>query len=267
MKKLVKILIIVMWIALVGGFCTLLGFTNIEQNDSKCKDYVINIDYGKADVLVTRDDIYELVAKTGNPLKGQYNGTIDVEKVERAIKHQPYVADANVYMSLEGMVTIEVTQRQPILRIYNQKNESFYLDGLGYLLPLNPAFSARVLVANGYIPESLFTNLCYLRDSVSLRDSLEFRSVMNNLYKLASFITKDRFLKAQIQQIYVEENGELELVPRVGNHTILLGTPEDLEEKFDRLFIFYKLGLSQTGWQRYNVINIKFKNQVVCSKI
>lgn len=256
-----------MWVALAGGFCTLLGFTYIEQNDSRCKGYEININYGKADVLVTKEDIYDLVMRTGNPIKGQYIGSVNIEKIEKAIKHQPYVADADVYMSLEGEVTIDVLQRQPILRIYNQKNESFYLDGLGFLLPLNPAYSTRVLVANGFIPEEYSKNKCYLADSVILHDSLEYKSVMNNLYKLAAYITKDKFLKAQIQQVYVEENGEFELIPRVGNHIILLGKADDLEEKFNSLFIFYKLGLSQTGWQRYNVLNIKFRNQVVCSKI
>lgn len=96
---------------------------------------------------------------------------------------------------------------------------------------------------------------------------MEYRSVMNNLYKLSAFITKDKFLKAQIEQIYVDPNGEFELIPRVGTHTILMGRADNLEDKFERLFVFYRMGLSKTGWSRYNIINIKFKDQVVCSKI
>ena len=96
---------------------------------------------------------------------------------------------------------------------------------------------------------------------------MNYHSVVNNLYKLSTFITKDKFLKAQIEQIYVEPNGEFELIPRVGSHTILMGTADNLEDKFERLFVFYRIGLNKTGWSRYNIINIKFKNQVVCSKI
>jgi cell division protein FtsQ len=81
------------------------------------------------------------------------------------------------------------------------------------------------------------------------------------------YITHDKFLKAQIAQIYVNEQNEFELVPRIGNHIILLGTAEDLDDKFRRLVAFYRYGLNKIGWNKYNVINIKYKNQVVCSKI
>lgn len=267
MKKLLRILYILMWVVLTGGLLTLVGFTTIEHNDTMCKSYFVNINYGKADKLITNPDVDSILRAVHNPLKGQYLGDINIEKIESAVKRQPYVADADVYMYLDGTVEIDISQRQPVLRIYNTRNESFYLDGLGHLLPLNPSFSARVIIANGFINEPFSRKTCYLVDSVRMKDSLEYGSVMNNLYKVATYIMKDRFFRAQIQQIYVNQNGEMELIPRVGNHVILIGNADDLEEKFDKLFVFYRKGLSQTGWQKYNLINIKYKNQVVCSKI
>lgn len=267
MRSFLKILEITSWVLLISGLITLLGFTTIEHNSKICKKYVIKIDYGKADVLITELDIYSIIKSTGNLLKGQELGSIDFERIEREIKRQSYVANAQAYMNLDGVVEIDVIQRQPILRIFNEKGESYYLDGLGNLLPLNPAFTARVLVASGFIPESFSTKGCFLIDSIKKKDSLEYHSVINHLYKLSTFIIKDKFLKAQIEQIWVDSKGEFELIPRVGNHTILLGGVNDLEDKFERLFVFYRMGLSKTGWTRYNIINIKFKNQVVCSKI
>ena len=90
---------------------------------------------------------------------------------------------------------------------------------------------------------------------------------MINLYELGLFIMKDRFLKMLIEEIYVDRNGEFELIPKLGNQIILFGSAENMEDKFERLLVFYKKGLSITGWQRYNVINIKFRNQIICSKI
>ena len=80
------------------------------------------------------------------------------------------------------------------------------------------------------------------------------------------YITHDKFLKAQIGQIYVNEFNEFELIPRIGSHVILLGKAEDLDDKFRRLYAFYRFGLNKIGWNKYSVINIKYKNQVVCSK-
>lgn len=267
MKMIKKILIILMWVLLTGGFVILLGYTYWEHRNSSCRSYIIRVNYGNADTLVTKEDVYLLVKRSGNSLKGQMLGDIDIEAIERTIRHQPYVAKAEVFMTVEGCVEIDVYQRQPILRIFNQKGESFYLDGSGSLMPLNPDFSARVLVATGCIEEPFSKRINYLQDTVRMRDSTEFRSVMINLFRLATFVTKDRFLRAQIDQIDVDKLGEFTLIPKVGNHIILLGNAEDLEDKFDRLLAFYKYGLSRTGWNKYNVINIKFRNQVVCSKI
>jgi cell division protein FtsQ len=266
-KKLIKILLVFLWTVLALGFLTLVGFTYLEHNDQSCRAYHIRIDYGNADTLITQADIYDLIKKTGNMLKGQRLGNIDAEVIERELRHQPYVAHAEVFLTLDGIAEIQVLQSQPILRIFNRSGESFYLDGLGHLLPLNPSFSARVMVATGFIDEQFSKKVNYLQDSVRRRDSSEFRSVMINLYTLSTYILKNRFLRAQIEQIYVDELGEFQLIPRVGNHIIVFGPPEDMEYKFERLYAFYKYGLSRTGWKRYNVISIKFRNQVVCSKI
>lgn len=265
-KKLLLILEIFSWIILTGGLFTLVGFTNEEYYSMFCREYTINIDYGDADMLLTKDDIYTIIKQTGHILKGQKIGYINAEKIETALKKQPYVANAEVFMNLDGTVEIDVVQRQPILRIFNQNGESYYLDASGKLLPLNPAFSARVLVASGCIPEPYSKTANYTVDSTRLKDSLQYNSVINHLFRLSLFIMKDKFLKVQVDQIYVDKNGEFELIPRLGNHLILFGDSENTKEKFDRLKIFYKLVLSATGWSRYNVINIKYNNQVVCSK-
>jgi cell division protein FtsQ len=134
-------------------------------------------------------------------------------------------------------------------------------------MPLNSDFSARVMIANGHIPEPFSKTVNYLQDSIREKDSLQYGSVMNNLFTFALFVMKDEFLKALIQEVYVDRNGEFELVPRLSDHLILFGKPSEMKDKFNRLLLFYRKGLSVTGWHKYNVINIKFKNQVICSKI
>jgi cell division protein FtsQ len=91
---------------------------------------------------------------------------------------------------------------------------------------------------------------------------------------LADFIRHHEFWNAQVQQVFVNASGEMELIPRVGNHTIVLGDLEggqagyekEMEEKFNKLFLFYREGLSKQGWDKYNTINLTFKDQIVCTK-
>jgi cell division protein FtsQ len=86
------------------------------------------------------------------------------------------------------------------------------------------------------------------------------------LHKIATYVDKDAFWKAQIEQIFVTAESEFVLIPKVGEHTIVFGTGDDIEIKFEKLMLFYKEGLSRVGWDKYSTINLKYKNQIVCTK-
>ena len=83
---------------------------------------------------------------------------------------------------------------------------------------------------------------------------------------LARYIYNHRFWNAQIEQIYVNERHEVELVPRVGDQTILLGSVQDFETKLDNLMLVYKKVFSKASWAMYDTVSLKFKNQVVCTR-
>ena len=267
MKKVLKILVIILWVLLICGAGVLVGFVEASQFSKPCSGVKISINYGAADILITRPDVDSILLKSAGKVKGKPLGYINTGRIEKAIRQQPYVAKVAVYENNDGMLFIDIRQREPLLRVINRRYESFYLDESGALLPLNPDFSARVLVANGDIDDSYMRNPNYQVNILSLTDSVYYDSLLTNLYRLTMYITHDKFLKAQISQIYVNDEKEFELIPRMGDHVILLGTAEDLDEKFRKLKAFYQFGLNKIGWNKYNTINIKFKNQVVCSKI
>ncbi len=266
MKKIWKILKIAMWVILVTGAGVLIGFVETEQGDRPCHKVHISIDYRKADKLITRQEVDSLLKRSAGRLTGRPLGLINIAKIKHCIQTQPYVEKVMVYESNQGDIFVEIRQREPILRIINEKFESFYLDGSGTLLPLNPGFPARVLVANGKIRDSYLGNKNRKINILAIADSVYADSLLTKLYKLAMFISRDSFLKNSIDQIFVTESGEFELIPKQQSMVILLGGIEGLEEKFSKLQHFYTHGLEKIGWNRYNIINIKFKNQVVCSK-
>jgi cell division protein FtsQ len=135
MKKFLKILEISLWVLFAGGLFTLLGFTNAEYNDMKCKNFQIRIDYGKADILVTKDDVYNLVKLSGHVLKGQSFGSVNFEKIERELKRYSYISGAQVYATMDGIIHLDVVQRQPILRVFNEKVKVITWTGLASCFP------------------------------------------------------------------------------------------------------------------------------------
>jgi cell division protein FtsQ len=254
MKKVLNILKILLWITLAGGTATLMGFVESEQFFRTCKQVYVTIEYDNNDVLLVRADIDSIIRRAQGTMIGKSMGWINAERIENAIRMHPYVAKVDIYESNNGDLFVDVKQRAPMLRIITRNQQSIYLDASGNFLPLHPDRPARVLVATGNI------------DDAFIRKPMIPRSLMADLHHLATYISHDQFLNAQMEQIFVTPDQEFELIPKVGNHVILFGNTGNMEEKFKKLFLFYKFGLNKIGWNRYHIINIKFKNQVVCLK-
>jgi len=130
------------------------------------------------------------------------------------------------------------------LRVMNN-GRSYYVDREGEIMPVSPNFTAYVPIVTGAVNE-------------------EFAK--GPLYDFALFLRRNDFWNAQIEQIHVDYSEEIELIPRVGNQIILLGKLDDYQYKLDKLFALYKNGFRQTGWNCYQRINLKYDNQVVCTK-
>jgi cell division protein FtsQ len=177
---------------------------------------------------------------------------INIHDLENKLKANPFIEFAKVYSDMDGIIKVEISQRQPILRLMNRFDQDFYVDQHGLKVPLSENFTARVLVANGYIDE-LFANRVDTLHTALARD----------IFKTADYIRKDSLWDAQIAQIYVNQDHEIELIPRVGNNRILLGNADSLNTKFHNLLIFYKKAIPQVGWDAYKTINVKYANQVI----
>jgi cell division protein FtsQ len=68
---------------------------------------------------------------------------------------------------------------------------------------------------------------------------------------------------AQIDQIDITSAADFEMVPKLGNQVIRFGDANNYQEKFNKLLAFYKQVQTRIGWNKYSVLDIRFKNQVV----
>ena len=278
------------WIALLGGVTALVGFTQKQKHSQSLSTISIKIDKPATSRFVTTEDVKTLYSNLGYQFENQNLSEIDIHQLETLLKSNSSVEKAQVYHSLNGKLIVEIKERTPIIRLYNTQNESFYLDKFGSLMPLSNKYAARVLIANGAIniPFSTVHQLEHLESRLNKlfrkqnttaventqlitrlkleEEKLTGADQLKQLFDLARFISNDKFWNSQISQIFVNKNNDVEMIPRVGNHNIVLGEATDLEEKFQKLLIFYKKGLNNTGWNNYSAINLKYKNQVVCTK-
>lgn len=259
-----KVLNISLWVLCSLGFLLMLGFVNHSQDQVVCEDIEINIDHSNGNYFVEKEDINAMVYHEIDTVVGRPISAINSDRLEYKISNHPSVANAEIYKTINGKLIIDVKQRTPIVRIFNQQGESFYIDSTGRIMPPSPNYTSRVLVANGFIQDSFID--VHQENARNVSDTLETRSYIDEVFTFAEFIRKDKFWNAQIEQLYVNKDFEIELIPRVGNHRIVFGDALSIQEKFDKLKVFYFKGLNKTGWNEYSIINLKYANQVVCTK-
>lgn len=245
-----KLLKITGFLALVIFMIATLAFTSGESKNVACKN--IEIDFRNDETIkVNKDEILRLVKKADKNVLGEKLSQINSEIIEREIEKHPAVYKADVYKVIakdssayKGILTVKVKHREPVLRVMSNTG-SYYLDKWARKIPISTNYTANVVVATGYFNQDF---------------------AKNKLLPFVIYIEENDFWSAQIQQIYVQKNGDLILIPLVGDHTIELGKLDNYHEKLRNMQAFYKQVLAKHNWNKYKTVSLKYKNQVIAKR-
>lgn len=255
-QVILRTLTILFWVGTGIGFTVLFGSALSQEKMVQVRQVKVSIDQGKDLFFVNSDDIFDLIStKYHNGLVGIRVDTLNLKGLEALIANNPFVQKAELYTTIRGDVTVKVEQREPIARVINSNRVSFYIDKNGIKIPSSAKFTPRVPVFIGNITISG-------TPGANTTDTALYGSI----YQLAQFIDKDPFWKAQVEQINVNEKGEFEIIPMLGNQSILIGNADGLDDKFKRAMIFYKEVLKNVDASAYRSVNVKYKNQIICTK-
>lgn len=195
--------------------------------------------------FITKKEVAAMLEKKGVSPIGKHLDRIRTKTLEQALSKHPLIDEVECYKTPSGKLCIEVTQRIPILRIMSANGENYYLDNKGTVMPPDAKCVAHRAIVTGNVEKSF---------------------AMRDLYKFGVFLQNNKFWDAQIEQIHVLPDRNIELVPRVGDHLVYLGKLENFENKLARLKEFYQKGLNQVGWNKYSRISLEFSNQIICTK-
>ncbi len=239
MKKLLRL---TYSFVLIAGTLTLLGFAGKARKQTTCKDLIISIDHSDGNFFINEADINNLLLNDGDTITAKNLGEINTTLLEENIELHSAVAKAEVYSTINGEVHINVSQRNPVARVFSN-NQSYYIDSKGDKMDLSPNYSARVLPVRGSVNDE---NL-------------------QEIFHLVQSIRSDTVLEKQIVEIICTKEG-YKMLPRKGNHVILLGKTNELEKKLMNLKLFYSWAFDNNKIEDYKILNLKFTNQVVCTK-
>jgi cell division protein FtsQ len=254
------------WVLLITYIAFSLAFVSSKSHLVTCTSINIEIVDSLNNLFVTKADVRRVVEKHNSNLIGIPIKMINTHKIEEQIANIQAVKSVDVYKTIDGKLNIRIDQRTPMVRIINRYGQSYYIDNEGQTLPLSNKYTSHVLIINGNIIEPFDIGPNVKVMSWAGKEINEQTPLICRLYDFAKFINNDQFWNAQIAQVYVGSPSNIELIPRVGPHTILLGSLDDYETKLAKLKLFYERALPEEGWNKYNQINLKYRNQIVCTK-
>ena len=249
MKKALKI---ATWVGIAAWFVVVLGFVSSESDRVLCNRLDVILSDTLLHRFVTQTDVRRILEESDFQLQGYPLEEINTRELERSLEQNAYIKNAEVSSDISGRLEVNVEQRVPLVRIMPEGKGGFYLDTEMKILPLSEQYTPLILLASGHIP--------------SPDKDREVTEDLGALFSFCTYLQEHPLWKEQIVQIYVNKSGEYELIPRVGAHHILLGGLEMWEKKLRNLELLYKQGLSRHGWNRYETINLKYTNQVICTK-
>lgn len=239
-------------VALVG-VGMLMSLVKKKDNAQVCTAMRVMVE-GK-EAFIDQHDISDLVKAKFGSVVGKTLLQIPIEEIEQALMELPYVSAAEIYVDMDGVLQISVQQREVVLRIVNRAGNEYYIDTKGAKVPVTLRYVPHVLVANGNIKEGYKKAL----------DTIETKLV-KDLVTIVEHVKGDPLWSNQIVQLYVNDAGDIEIVPRVGDQQLVLGNAMKLDEKLERLVVFYKNILPRVGSDAYERVNVKYDGQIICER-
>jgi cell division protein FtsQ len=257
MKKILPILFLIPVLYMI----ILPFFISASASSRLCSRVSINIIDSSDYNFVTKSQLLNLVYSNGGKIIGMPVKEIKMTDIENRINDLRELKEAEVYTSIDGTLHVYIDQRNPVMRVIPDEGGDYFIDEDGFVFRRRSLYTPRLHIVEGNIditPAML--------DRVSILDTSIKNTILKDVYDFVRYINSSSFWSAQIDQIYVDRKDEIDLIPRVGNHIIHLGTFEDYRDKLRNLNAFYDKVLPEVGWNKYSVVDLEFRDQIVCKR-
>ncbi|MDR3286504.1 MAG: hypothetical protein LBT27_03580 [Prevotellaceae bacterium] len=259
MNKIVKYILATFTAAAIIAYL-LMTFVFVDNKKQAviCKDIKISIDDDDQYPFIEIKDIKYVLLHSGEKIIGEQLDKINKYKLKQILSKNNAIKSINIFTTIDANLNVEITQRRPVLRVQCH-NARFYIDDSGYMFPLLPKPNLNVPIVTGVmtsVPANGFTGY------ISKTESGKF---LNQLYEFAVFLKDDTFWNNMIEQINVTNN-KIEIIPQIAEHIVKLGSLDNFRLKLNKLQKFYKNAMPAIGWDKYKIINIEYKNQIICKK-
>ena len=208
--------------------------------------------------FVAGEDVEKWLDSEYGAYAGQRLDSVNLAKIESLILSHSAVKTCEAWLTDDGTLHIELTQRQPAVR-FDTGSNGYYADAEGFIFPLQSRGTADVPVVDGKIP------LQVTRGFKGVPADPAQRLWLGKILELARVAALPEW-KERIGKITVGDDGNLVIKPVQGKETFLLGPPDRIEEKFSLMDKYYSAIVSAKGPEYYTTVDVRYRGQLVCKK-
>lgn len=195
------------------------------------------------DSIIRRGVLAEL-DKYPRPIVGTPLIRLDIRKIRRHLGAMSNFESVNTMITAERKLLVEVVPMIPVMRVFTE-GKSFYINREGKVIEATPEFFTDVPVVKGAFSKT-FTP--------------------KEVVPLVQFIRSNEFLSNLVSMVEARNPQNLILIPRILGHVINFGDTTRLADKTENLKIFYRKVIPHKGWNEYDTISVKFRDQVVATR-
>jgi cell division protein FtsQ len=238
--------------ALLVGLVALIAFTRRENHSDVIQNVQVIIENDEDNHVLEEQDVFNLMQLERENLLGASATKLNLMQLEQRIRTNHWVKEANVYFDLKGNLFVEVNLRKAIARLAQPDGSGACIAADGTVMPVPRRFVLRTIIITGNKAQHLMRINNLYQDNYGIQ-----------LMALLVRLHEDAFWQAQIAQLDIAANGEINMIPQVGGQLIEFGQPVEVETKLKKLGIFFTRILPTRGWNRYHRVNVEYQNQIV----
>lgn len=246
-----KILQAITTMLLASGCVVLVLSASKVQDEERLRDVFLKVENENKYQFINKEDLLKSIIRKHHLVSGKTAlKAIHLKAIEQQVYEDPWAASVQVYIDNQRMLHINVKQYLPAARVFFENGESYYITNSLKLLPTIEQFTYYTHIVTN-VP--WFNN-----DSMNLVTRAQVLAMIRT-------IERDSFWSAQVEQISMTPDLEFELYPVLGTHKILFGDTTMATRKLENLFAFYKRVLNKIGWDKYELLDVRYKDQIIAS--
>lgn len=230
----------------------LIGFSEHKQSDFAFNDVIIQLENSGENHFLTEADIQRRIEEVDHDINHSSRDFVNLNSIEAYLEADKHIEDAELYGDLKGNLVVNIKLRRPIARIIPKGAPDAYVAEDGTLMSVSDAYTSRVMLISG----AYAGQLTQLESMNETQEGKQF-------FEMMQMIDGDAFWRAQVAQLEIDQDGKVYILPQVTDQLVEFGEPVDVEDKLNKLKIFYTRILPQRGWNRYDRVNLEYKGQII----